>query len=538
MGDLGVGAQDHYRTLGVAADAGGHAILRAYAERAAQFPAETHPDTSRRLREAYEALSDAGRRALHDAWRAAEAAELAPCTELQMLRDGLLAAPSRDHLAAARGVLERTVALGPGRDAARRALAAVLLELGEWVAAEGYLRALVLAQPGESTLRCDLARALAGAGRAEEGHAEARRAVELAGADAAAHARAADALALLRRRAEARDALATALRLEGELLPIPALVGRLAGTLILDRDLAAAAATVHGAIAAWAASEDAARRTALTGLAGCAARFFEAGEAAAANQILAACAAADDGCCGGPVPYPVELRREALPPSTRAWIEAQRERPRLLAQYHLPATPYLKRLLACELFLAVFFVSLGARQRCGDPGAWLWRNVVVAAVFLGILVATVRPWFRARYGAFGVGLVLHPQHLLVVEQDRVRVIPLLHVLTLEGSGRGGGTEIAVFTERGKEATGFAATGDAGAVAGRIQREIRRVRAALTGGTLHAEVAAGDFPAALFAPEGLWAQLADLRPLRLLAYAAATVAAATALMAAARPWLCG
>ena len=528
---------DPYQLLGIAPDADARGIKIAYFALVRRFPPETHPEAFRRIRAAYELLSDPAQRAFHDAARETGAAS-PDAAELAALREGYLEARERGDLSAARRSLERILTLAPGRAAARHALGLLLLELREWAEAEAQLRFLVEAEPGSAALRCDLARALAGQARLPESLAEAQRAAELAGEDHAAHARAADVLVLLGRRAAAREELLAALRLEGGSLPVPPLVLRLARTYVLDADYPAALKVLLEAVDAWAKSADARRQDGLSALAGGAASLFDAGQTREANRLLAACAAAAPGCCGGPVPEPVEVRREELPPAMRAWIEAQRKTPALMAQYHRPSTPYLKRMVACELFLAAMFLGGTYDRHCGTMAAWFGKSTLCLALLLGFVIATARPWLRARLGPFGHGLILHPLHLLAVSQDRVRIIPLLQVTSIEASGQGATTRLRIFGEYGPQATGFASNHRAGQVTRRIEEELGKVLGALAAGTLHTHPAGADFPAALFQRRGLRAELADLRPLRLLGYAALALAVSAALNGVLYPLLCG
>ncbi|MBI5105453.1 MAG: tetratricopeptide repeat protein, partial [Solirubrobacterales bacterium] len=110
-------------------------------------------------------------------------------------------------------LLERALAAAPERAELRLALARLLLQTGDPAGALAQLDAVLEAEPS-APARVQRGLALRELGREDEALADVRAAADAAGEDAHAWFEVADALALLDRTQDARDALARAVALD------------------------------------------------------------------------------------------------------------------------------------------------------------------------------------------------------------------------------------------------------------------------------------------------------------------------------------
>src|SRR5262245_42346262 len=125
---------DHYETLGVAPTATDREIKKAYFALVRQFPPETHAEDFRRIREAYEALSNPETRQEYDRARAAGGqvepfAEHGP--ELGAQLRAAAAALNADKAKEAVPILEAALTTNPDVIVARDMLGVALMMSGD-----------------------------------------------------------------------------------------------------------------------------------------------------------------------------------------------------------------------------------------------------------------------------------------------------------------------------------------------------------------------------------------------------------------------
>src|SRR5262245_38177989 len=153
---------DHYETLGVAPSATDREIKKAYFALVRQFPPETHAEDFRRIREAYEALSNPEARQEYDRARAA-GGEVEPYSEhgpeLGAQLRAAASAMNADRPKEAIPILESALTLYPDVNVARDLLGLALMMSGDMRRASQQFEELTRREPGNPVFHVRLGHA-------------------------------------------------------------------------------------------------------------------------------------------------------------------------------------------------------------------------------------------------------------------------------------------------------------------------------------------------------------------------------------------
>ncbi|RKH35954.1 J domain-containing protein [Corallococcus sicarius] len=419
-------SQNPYDVLGLPRDADTRAIKKAYFERVRQHPPETFPEEFKRLREAYELLSDPEARQAWDA-RAATPTDGPEAARSARLReaDELFKAGDPDGGYA---VLHRLLAEDPAWHEVRTLLGRHLLLEDKPADALAAFDAVVEQCPKDWEAHLHRGWALQRLGRRNDAADAFWRAGRFGPTQVAPRVELADCLAEL---GQVDDALATLAEAQGlaGVTPMDMLALKVRrATLLLEHGRNAdAARELDGLEASIPADADAELRGWAGGqLASAAASLFAQQKSEAANQLL------ERGRRINPdsateVAYPVRVTLDvaALPEVTREWLNTEAERHQGWRRFSSWVWPAVLTFGLAVVTLSLLVLFLRAP---GEFDVFLWGVCAVfAAGFSAATFAAARVFLRAAESPFGLFTTVHPLHLVQVQRDRITVWPLVHL---------------------------------------------------------------------------------------------------------------
>lgn len=421
--------QNPYEVLGVEKDADARVIKKAYFERVRQTPPETHPEDFRRLREAYELLSDPEARQAFDA-SAAQQADGPEAEKNAALQEAINLFESGDKVGGRRYL---TVLLNeqPDFHDARILLGRHFLYEGDAKEALAEFDALLARAPEHWRGHLQRGWALVRLERMKEAADAFWRAGKHGPSEVAPRVALADCLEAMGQVADALKVLEEAQSLPGiSRMDVLALKVRRIATMLEFGQDAAAKKELEQLDAEVPESADAELRRWTGGqLSSAAAHLFSQQKSQGANQLLAF------GRRFNPestteIAYPtcVSLDIDALPAITREWLDAEAERSngwRTTSNWGIPAAFSLAFATVTGLMLAHCFLGTEARS----AGDWLWC-AFFSALFFASTYAVVRYLLRVLASPYGAFNTIHPLHLVMVKIDTVLVWPLVHLQDL------------------------------------------------------------------------------------------------------------
>lgn len=442
--------QNHYATLGVERSADVRAIKKAYFALVRQFPPESHPEEFKRVRAAYEVLSDPEARDRYDeqekGYREYEddvAAALAAAEE---------AASSGDE-EAAQSALRAAIEAHPDVLMLRERLVSSLARAKEHEAALAEIDLILERSPDTARYHFLRSLALRALDRMDDAEAALRRAHELAPEDEAIedafvgvlsrNKRVREAIEVLDRAAERCDA--------GGAKGIGVQVKRV-HVLYQGAKFSEAEHEVEKLVdLARASSDPEVPRLVASELGAPAAALFATDETDRANHVLERCHVLHPE---SPVlrPYParVTLDTDMLPRAAIDWLrerEQATDGPTLRAKsWGLPLGALVG---ACLLALVAYLLlDIAPGPPVGDAARWeapvpfsrtAFGVVVLLALFTGAAALGVhflRAMLRRRKAPF-VGLTtVHPLYLIQATPDQVTLYPLFGLTRTEGVHHG------------------------------------------------------------------------------------------------------
>ncbi|MBN8226283.1 DnaJ domain-containing protein [Corallococcus macrosporus] len=422
--------QNPYEVLGVEKDAEARAIKKAYFERVRQNPPETHPEEFRRLREAYELLSDPEARQAFDASTAAQAdgPEAAGNAHLKEAIN-LFEAGDKEG---GRKVLTTLLTEQPDFHDARLLLGRHFLFEGEFKQALAEFDALLERAPEHWQGHLQRGWVLVRQERLKEAADAFWRAGKHGPTEVGPRVALADCLEAMGQVADAIEVLTKAQELPGvSRMDVLALKVRRIATMLeygQDADVETDLKQLDAELPESADPE--LRRWTGGQLSSAAAHLFAQQKSKAANRLL------EFGRRFNPesateVAYPtcVSLDVDALPAVTREWLHSEAERIggwRVVATWVMPALFTLALATGtCFLMASVFF---GTSER----GVLGWIGCALfAAIAFGITWAQARQLRRVMASPYGRFNTIHPLHLIEVAIDRITVWPLVHLQDMQ-----------------------------------------------------------------------------------------------------------
>jgi len=421
--------KNFYEALGIDRAADERAIKKAYFALVRKHPPETHPEEFKRIREAYEVLSDRHSRADYDAvdqydqFGAAISARLKSATEAMDCADW---ARAQVELAA---VLHEQPQLCFARDL----LGMAYLNAHRPVDAMREFERLVHEQPSNAVYHLHKGYAHYAQNQyapALECYEEARM---LDPNDTRALVATADCLVAQEEYEPALAELDRAIHLDGtvDFQDFVFFMRKVQIQLLRHRgDLAD-----HELDQIFGVLPDDAetRKYVATRLASLASDLFAMKRSADANRLLARCRQLDPSRKSMAYTFPARTRLyiDALPPASRLWMaEHRHERVRGKLDHNAKAGPIALVVLALALEGLALDAALRAPRVWGAAAVALMLLVLVAApIGLAWAIGRVLRVWRSPYGKY---TTLHPCHLLQVDVDHVTVWPLpnLHDVSL------------------------------------------------------------------------------------------------------------
>ncbi|RKH57105.1 DnaJ domain-containing protein [Corallococcus aberystwythensis] len=421
--------QNPYEVLAVEKDADARTIKKAYFELVRQNPPETHPEEFRRLREAYELLSDPEARQAFDASAAAQAdgPESAKNAALQEAIN-LFEAGDKEG---GRKVLTRLFIEQPDFHDARILLGRHYFFEGDFKQALTEFDALLARAPEHWQGHLQRGWALIRLERLKEAADAFWRAGKHGPSEVSPRVALADCLEAMGQVADALKVLEQAQALPGvSRMDVLALKVRRIATMLEHGQDADAAKDLEKLDAELPQDADPElRRWAGGQLSAAAAHLFAQQKSQGANRLLAFGRRFNPESATEVV-YPtcVSLDVEALPAVTREWLHSEAERIggwRSPTNWLTPAGFTLAFTTVTGLLFAHCF--LGTAER--SVGDWLWC-ALFAALFSASTWAVVRYLLRVLNSPYGTFNTIHPLHLVQVAIDRITVWPLVHLQDL------------------------------------------------------------------------------------------------------------
>lgn len=424
---------DHYETLGVPPAATDREIKKAYFALVRQFPPETHADDFRRIREAYEALSNPEARAEHDRARAA-GGEVEPFSEhgpeLGSQLRAAAAALNADRPKEAIPILEAAVTSNPDVIVARDMLGVAMMMDGDMRNASQVFEELVRRDPNNPVFRVRLGHTYRDLKFDRPALASYLKARELAPNELAIRFVLSDFYVSRRQWKEALDELDQAAglaagRSEKDWEPALRRVG-----VQLARKKMALVKRELGALLAGIPAEDEVRKYIADRLASMAARAFALQRPRDGNYLLDVARSLRPERSLGSFPLRISAPLDRLPEATRQWLREQPEREivkRLWSRgYSVPGVTASLGLLTLAIGGLTAAGSVHAVQAWG-AGAWTWLAVLLG---LGgwLLAAGALGLRRARRSPLGKFTTLHQHYLVQVNQDQVTFWPLINLV--------------------------------------------------------------------------------------------------------------
>ncbi|WP_223636672.1 DnaJ domain-containing protein [Corallococcus sp. EGB] len=422
--------QNPYEVLGVEKDADARAIKKAYFERVRQTPPETHPEDFRRLREAYELLSDPEARQAFDA-SAAQEADGPEAEKNAALQEAIDLFEAGDKVGGRRHLTE-LLNEQPDFHEARILLGRHFLYEGDAREALAEFDALLARAPDHWQGHLQRGWALLRLERMKEAADAFWRAGKHGPSEVGPRVALADCLEAMGQVADALKVLEQAQSLPGiSRMDVLALkVRRIATMLEFGQDADARKELELLDTELPESADPELRRWTGGQLSSAAAHLFAQQKSQGANQLLAF------GRRFNPestteVAYPtcVELDVNALPAVTREWLDEQAERIGGWRTVTTWATPALLTLgLASATAFLLSFVAFGVSER--DLPEWI-ACAIFAAVFCGATWAQARNLLRGMASPYGHFDAIHPLHFIQVARDRITVWPLVHLQDLQ-----------------------------------------------------------------------------------------------------------
>ncbi|RKH00802.1 hypothetical protein D7X74_38310 [Corallococcus sp. CA047B] len=494
--------QNPYAVLGVPRDADARTIKKAYFDLVRQNPPETHPEVFKRLREAYELLSDAEARQAWDATADVPleglAAEQAACMAEAVEQF------NADNHAAGRRVLNTFLAEHPEAHEVRTLLGKNLLFEGYPPEALVEFDRVLELRPQDWQARLHRGWALQRLERLKEAADDYWRAGKLGPTELVPRVALADCLEQMGQVKDALGVLAEARTLTGlRPMDVLSLTVRRAATMLehgfnpeavqeLDSLEVDVPANADPELRRWTAGQ----------LSSAAATLFAQQRSEAANKLLERSQRFNPtSATEGVYPVRVDLDVAALSEGARQWLRAEADRHdggRTLKTWALPAAVSAGLALVTLFFLVDCFRAPETRTVVD----WVCRAVFAAGLAAATLYAA-RVLLRSISSPFGSFHVVHPLHLVQVQRDQLTVWPLVHLNDIQlmdhhDNGRYTHTSLDMRFSRMRLVLRVRGKPQAEALAQELSGRRRRVLELLNRGMLDAESGVEHLPAALLA----------------------------------------
>jgi curved DNA-binding protein CbpA len=421
---MGESAHNFYEVLGIDRSADERAIKKAYFALVRKFPPETHPDDFKRIREAYEVLSNPQSRADYDAVNQYDQYGAEVSTHLKAGTEAM----EQSDWARAQSEFIAVLEQQPQLHFARDLLGMAYLNAHKPADAMREFTRLTTEQPGNAVYHLHKGYAH----YAQNQYAPAldcyREARKLDPADTRSLVATADCLVAQKQYEPALLELDRAIGHDGQVDFNDFVFFMRKVQIQLLRDRGDLAEQELDQIFKILPDDPEVKKYVATRLASLASDLFAMKRSADANRLLARCRQLDPSRKSMEYTFPArtKLRIDALPEASRAWLRKHAgEVARGKLKHNAKAGPVLLLLLAMGVQLVALNAGFNTR-RAWDGG----QRVMMLLFLVGaplLLALAVRMMVRVSRSPYGKYTTVHPCHLLQVDVDKLTVWPLVNL---------------------------------------------------------------------------------------------------------------
>ncbi len=416
---MSIHSSNFYEVLGIDRASDERTVKKAYFTLVRKYPPETHPEEFKKLREAYEVLSDAESRKQYDAMgglggAADEQVQLA------------LKAMDETRYADAQVLLAKLLNQRPELHFARDMLGMAYLHDKKPEVAQEVFDELVRSHPNNAAYHLHRAYSLHAQQKLDNALEAYGRARALDREDVRALVGQADCFMEQKRWNDAVRTLDEAINLDGAVdFKDFALFTRKLEVEIERRD-AAAVQRVLAQLMPIVPEEPAARRFVANRLASLAAPLFAMKRTQEANLLMAECAKLDPTRGSGAMPASFTVDIDALPEASKQWLAEQKKaKSPTKVNNSAYAGPVVLGLLGAGA-VGFFLLALYGDDKpiAGPAFVTMWTMMATFGVLGAWAVRRFRAAWRSPYGAY---TVVHPLYLLQVKVDQLTAWPLANL---------------------------------------------------------------------------------------------------------------
>lgn len=416
--------RNFYEVLGVDKNADERAVKKAYFGLVRKFPPETHPEEFKRIREAYEVLSNPQSRQDYDSVNQYD--HYGEAVSAQM-RAGMEAMDAGDYASAQRAFHE-VLRLQPQLHFARDLLGMAYLNSDQAREALAHFDALIQAQPDNHVYHLHKGYAHYHQKQYLPAMSAFRDAQKRDASDTRVLVAMADALAAQNQYEAALAELDRAIHMDGQVDFQDFVFFMRKVQIQLLRNRADLAEQDLDQIFKILPEDPETRKYVATRLASLAADLFAMKRSVDANRLLQRCKMLDPTRKSMEFQFPsrTTLPIAVLPKASQDWIAQHcKEWAAGKLLHNAWLGPIMLLIGAIIVELAILNASFGAKQLWSAPQAlWISLFVVGGPLFLGLAIRRVR---RVAKSPFGKYTTIHPLHLIQVDVDKVTLWPLVNL---------------------------------------------------------------------------------------------------------------
>jgi tetratricopeptide (TPR) repeat protein len=416
--------QNFYQLLGIERDADERAIKKAYFALVRKYPPETHPEEFKRIREAYEVLSNATSRKDYDAINQYD--QYGEAVSMRM-KEGMNAMDQGDWRTAQvcfRDVLDMQPALHFARDL----LGMAHLNNQEPMKALEQFDAVVAAQPDNAVYQLHKGYAHHHQKQYAPAMTSYRKARELDKADTRVLVAMADCLSEQKQYDAALEELDKAINLDGKVDFDDFIFFMRKVQIQLLRNRADLAEQDLDQIFKILPEDPEARKYVATRLSSLAADLFAMKRSVDANRLLARCAKLDPSraSMGFQFPSRSTVPIATLPKNSQEWIiKHGKEFAAGKLQHGVWGGPVFLTICASILLMIALNVTLNSQTLW--TGGFIAFETIFLAGSAALLALSIKRIQRVKNSPYGKYTTIHPLHLMQVDVDKATMWPLVNL---------------------------------------------------------------------------------------------------------------
>lgn len=417
-------AKNYYEVLGIERDADERAIKKAYFGLVRKYPPETHPEEFKKIREAYEVLSNPQSRADYDSVSQYDQYGAEVKAAMQAGMDAM----DQGDWRTAQTHFHEVLRLQPNLYYARDLLGMAYLNNEQAEEALAQFEALIEAQPDNHVYHLHKGYAHYHVQRYAAAMDAFRKAAQLDETDTRALVAMADTYAAQKHYEQALDELDKAINMDGQVDFQDFIFFMRKVQIQLLRNRADLAEQDLDQIFKILPDDEETRKYVATRLASLAADLFAMKRSVDGNRLLQRCRALDPSRKSMEFQFPskVTLPIAELPPASQDWIANHgNEWAAGKLSHNMWGGPIFLLIVAVVFNLVMLSAAFGAKRLWSSgTRAQMALLLVGAPLLLGLGIRRVRRVAKSRYGKY---TTIHPLHLAQVNVDQVTLWPLVNL---------------------------------------------------------------------------------------------------------------